>query len=89
MELDGLLQPGVIESSALKLTSAQWKQLVAERKELEQKLEESQQEVDRLRTALELIAAPIRPDGTYNRDRTACANLAREALQKKHGEDGQ
>jgi hypothetical protein len=33
-------------------------------------------------TALELIAAPVRADGTYNRDRSACEQLAREALDK-------
>lgn len=32
------------------------------------------------REALELIAAPIRPDGTWNRDREACRQLALEAL---------
>jgi ribonuclease HI len=32
--------------------------------------------------ALELIAAPQRADGTYNRDRKACETLAREALAK-------
>jgi len=30
--------------------------------------------------ALELIAAPRRPDGSYNRDRAACGSIAREAL---------
>ena len=30
--------------------------------------------------ALELIAAPRRPDGTWNRDREACRQLAAEAL---------
>lgn len=30
--------------------------------------------------ALELIAAPKRPDGTYNRCREACERLAKEAL---------
>jgi seryl-tRNA synthetase len=34
----------------------------------------------RLRAALDLIAAPMRPDGTYNRDRTACGIIARAAL---------
>lgn len=34
----------------------------------------------RMREALELIAAPMRPDGTWNRDRQACAELARGAL---------
>lgn len=37
-------------------------------------------EVDRLREALKLIAAPKRADGTYNRCREACEQLAREAL---------
>ena len=37
-------------------------------------------DVGALRTALELIAAPMRPDGTYNRDRAACGSIAREAL---------
>lgn len=33
-----------------------------------------------MRAALELIAAPMRPDGTWNRDREACRELAAEAL---------
>ena len=33
-----------------------------------------------MRKALELIAAPMRPDGTWNRDREACRELAAEAL---------
>ena len=32
------------------------------------------------RAALELIAAPQRPDGTWNRDREACRQIAAEAL---------
>lgn len=32
------------------------------------------------REALELIAAPVRPDGTWNRDREACRQVALEAL---------
>lgn len=39
-----------------------------------------QAERDALREALELIAAPRRPDGTWNRDREACRQLAAEAL---------
>jgi hypothetical protein len=35
----------------------------------------------RLREALELIAMPVRSDGTYNRSREACEQLAREALK--------
>jgi hypothetical protein len=33
-----------------------------------------------MRAALELIATPQRPDGTWNRDRAACQELASEAL---------
>lgn len=33
-------------------------------------------------SALTLIAAPRRPDGTYNRERAACEQLAREALRE-------
>lgn len=33
-------------------------------------------------SALDLIAAPMRPDGTYNRDRAACETLARETLTR-------
>jgi hypothetical protein len=39
-----------------------------------------EQEVERLRQILELIASPRRPDGTYNRSREACEKLAKEAL---------
>ena len=35
----------------------------------------------RLREALELIATSVRSDGTYNRSREACEQLAREALK--------
>ena len=34
----------------------------------------------RMREALELIAAARRPDGTYNRDREACRQIALRAL---------
>ncbi len=34
-----------------------------------------------LETALVLIAAPMRPDGTWNRDREACRRLAEDALK--------
>ena len=44
---------------------------------------EVQRENIRLREALELIATPKRPDGTYNRSREACEQLAREALEGK------
>lgn len=41
-------------------------------------------EVGRLRAKLELIAAPRRPDGTWNRDREACRQLAADALASAH-----
>jgi len=44
-------------------------------------LRHTRNEVARLRQALELIACPKRPDGTYNRDRRACELLAKEALK--------
>ena len=37
-------------------------------------------DIERLTAALEIIAAPMRPDGTYNRDRAACGSIARAAL---------
>lgn len=41
----------------------------------------------RLRGALELIAASRRPDGTYNRCREACEELARDALSQPPSTD--
>jgi septal ring factor EnvC (AmiA/AmiB activator) len=38
------------------------------------------QDITRMHSALELIAAPMRPDGSYNRDRAACGTLARATL---------
>jgi len=45
------------------------------------RVSELQTEAARLRQALELIACPERPDGTYNRDRRACELLAKEELK--------
>lgn len=39
-------------------------------------------ECGRLRAALEKIAAPVRPDGTYNLSREACEQIAKEALSE-------
>ena len=39
-------------------------------------------QVEQYRAALELIASPMRPDGTWNRDRAACQQIAREAIDK-------
>lgn len=45
-------------------------------------LEEHQAILKPLLEALELIAIPKRADGTYNRCREACEELARSALEK-------
>ena len=37
-------------------------------------------EVEKLRAALEIIASPMRPDGTWNRGREACRQLAEKVL---------
>src|SRR5690554_3724998 len=42
---------------------------------------------ERMAEALRLIAAPIRPDGTWNRDREACRQIARDAL-RDHDQEG-
>ena len=36
-----------------------------------------------LEEALELIAAPMRPDGTWNRERLACQQIAVAALKRE------
>ena len=42
---------------------------------------ELQKKCNSYEAALELIAAPKRPDGTYNRCREACEKLAKDVLQ--------
>ncbi len=49
--------------------------------EYSDQLYERDMRVAHLEDALRLIAAPKRPDGTYNRCREACEILAREALE--------
>ena len=46
----------------------------------EQERAEANADLARLVSALELIAAGPRPDGTWNRDREACRQLALQAL---------
>lgn len=48
--------------------------------DLKAKLAQSEEKRSKLRACLELIAAPKRSDGTYNRSREACEALARDAL---------
>jgi hypothetical protein len=47
---------------------------------LQQEIFFLQRKLNAANTALELIAAPKRSDGTYNRCREACETLAKEAL---------
>lgn len=44
--------------------------------------------VHQMREALQLIATPMRPDGTWNRDREACRQLAEEVLKTCEEEQG-
>lgn len=48
----------------------------------EDRLRRLQLDNGKMDNALRLIAAPIRPDGTWNRDRSACQKLAEETLKK-------
>jgi hypothetical protein len=50
--------------------------------ELESQLLDALARVANLENALALIAMPKRPDGTYNRCREACEELAKEALKR-------
>ena len=52
----------------------------AENERLRREMTAAVDNIVRLRAALELIAAPMRPDGSYNRDRGACGSIARGAL---------
>ena len=49
---------------------------------LEKLLIALQDQIYEYETALRFIAAPERPDGTYNRDRKACEILASSVLSK-------
>ena len=44
-----------------------------------------QKDLTAAREALQLIACPMRPDGTWNRDREACRALAQAALDAARG----
>lgn len=53
---------------------------VAKVAEYGERIDQLQTEVVRYRAALALIAAPQRPDGSWNRDREACRQIAQAAL---------
>jgi hypothetical protein len=67
--------------------SAQVTALTAERDEWRRKWEDLETSRAmcclKMEEALRLIAAPPRPDGTYNLSREACEQIAREALAPK------
>lgn len=63
-----------------------YRDYVAEKRKvvaLSDKIRELQSVLAKYESALELIAAPKRRDGTYNRCREACEILAKEALNKR------
>jgi len=65
-----------------KLTMSQAGRLVLKDKEYISKLESK---LAAATDALTLIAAPRRADGTYNRDRASCEELAKQTLDKLSG----
>jgi hypothetical protein len=50
--------------------------------ELRQQRADAELKLAQAVSALHLIAAPKRPDGTYNRGREACEQLARQTLEE-------
>jgi hypothetical protein len=71
---------GVVPSDFARQIERELAASKAEVERLRKQLDELHNEVAKLCKALELIAAPKRPDGTYNRCREVCEVLAREAL---------
>lgn len=53
-----------------------------ELKTMSKQLEQALAALSEATSALELVATPRRPDGTYNRSREACEELAAKALEK-------
>ena len=49
--------------------------------DLETKIKDLMKQIADYESVLSLIAAPVRPDGTYNRDRNACGMLATNVLK--------
>lgn len=73
--------PNGVEMKDCRPLTATEKKLWEDAQYLTQELDRLKAENARLREALELIATPVRSDGTYNRSREACEQLAREALK--------
>jgi hypothetical protein len=75
------------EIEALRAEVAEWKRVASAQAELHG---EAEARAERLAEAMRMIAAPIRPDGTWNRDREACRQIARDALigHEQEGKDG-
>lgn len=74
--------------AALDAFVAEWEKLLLEAATVIERMangasrDECSPELDRVIAALERIAAPKRPDGTYNLSREACEQIAREALRR-------
>lgn len=51
------------------------------RRRLQREFDSQSLVLQKLYAALVLIATPQRPDGTWNRDREACRQIAEEALK--------
>jgi hypothetical protein len=49
--------------------------------DLKNKIKDLMKQIADYESTLSLIAAPVRPDGTYNRDRNACGILAASVLK--------
>ena len=49
---------------------------------LQDRAAEAEEKLITALSALQLIAMPKRPDGTYNRSRRACEELARKTLEE-------
>jgi Skp family chaperone for outer membrane proteins len=80
-KLERELAASEAEVERLKKELADWDYGTRAKREQEAR-KKAEAEVERLRSALKLIAAPKRPDGTYNRCREACEKLASKALKQ-------
>lgn len=87
-EID-LLQMEIVELTNTCMAQAECiKANTEERQDWQREVLAAKSDAEALKRALELIAAPMRPDGTWNRDRLACQQIAAEALAARPGEKG-
>lgn len=62
------------------LTQENMNAMIADIEALQKDMHNLLQECIQYSVVLDLIASPVRPDGTYNLDRKACEQLAKEVL---------